>query len=160
MAATKTPVTLRPIIVDTPPFTLNVPGHSPVEGESIPRRNADYPDKLVAEPEEGIATIFDIVTRAARTFGHANALGSRKLVKTHFETKKVSKVVDGVEQQVDKKWTYFELSEYKYLSFLEYEEQILQLGAGLRNLGLQKDDRLFIFAATRYEKDTDCGDCN
>jgi long-chain acyl-CoA synthetase len=107
-------------------------------------------DRLVAEPEEGVVTIFDIVTRAARIFGRADAVGSRRLIKTHSETKKVTKVVDGVEQQVDKKWTYFELSEYRYLSFLDYEQHILQVGAGLRKLGLQKDDRLFIFAATRY----------
>jgi len=122
----------------------------PVEGESIPRRNSQYVDKLLTRPEEGVATVFDIVTRAARVFGSAKAVGTRKLLKTHNETKKVTKIVDGREQQVDKKWTYFELSGYTYLSFIEYEQQALQIGAGLRKLGLVRDDRVFLFAATRY----------
>lgn len=148
-SATKT-APVYPVISDTPPFTLEVPGVKPVEGESIPRRNSQYVDRLLSQPEEGVATVFDIVTRAARVFGSARAVGTRKLLKTHSETKKVTKIVDGREQQVDKKWTYFELSGYTYLSFIEYEQQVLHIGAGLRKLGLVKDDRLFLFAATRY----------
>lgn len=148
-SSTKT-APLYPIISDTPPFTLDVPDVEPVEGESIPRRNSRYVERLLSQPEEGVATVFDIVTRAARVFGSARAVGTRKLLKTHHETKKLSKIVDGREQVVDKKWTYFELSGYSYLSFTQYEQQVLQIGAGLRNLGLVKDDRLFVFAATRY----------
>lgn len=33
---------------------------------------------------------------------NAKAMGSRKLVKTHQETKKVKKIVDGEEHEVDK----------------------------------------------------------
>jgi len=141
---------LYPIISDTPPYTREVPGLKAVEGESIPRRNSRHVDQLLSQPEEGVATVFDIVTRAARVFGNARAVGTRKLIKTHNEIKKVTKVVDGREQQVDKNWIYFELSGYTYLSFIEYEQQVLQIGAGLRNLGLVRDDRLFVFAATRY----------
>jgi long-chain acyl-CoA synthetase len=150
MSSSKKTASLYPIISDTPPFTLEAPGVKPVEGESIPRRNSQYVDKLLTQPEEGVTTVFDIVTRAARVFGSARAVGTRKLLKTHNEMKKVTKIVDGREQQVDKKWTYFELSGYTYLSFIEYEQQVLQIGAGLRKLGLVKDDRLFLFAATRY----------
>jgi hypothetical protein len=151
MSSTSKNVPIYPVISDTPPFALNVPGYKPVEGEGIPRRNAQFVDRLVAEPTEGINTVFDIVTRAARTFGDARAVGTRRLIKTHNEIKKVKKIVDGREQEVDKQWTYFELSEYKYLSFSEYESLVLKVGSGLRNLGLVGDDRLFIFAATRYE---------
>jgi long-chain acyl-CoA synthetase len=63
---------------------------------------ADDP-KLLSQPEEGVAIVFDIVTRATRVFGNARAVGTRKLIKTHNETKKVTKIVDGREQQVDKK---------------------------------------------------------
>jgi hypothetical protein len=150
MSSSSKTAPLYPIISDTPPFTLDVPGVEPVEGESVPRRNSRYVDKLLTQPEEGVATVFDIVTRAAQVFGSARAVGTRRLIKTHNETKKVTKVVDGREQQVDKKWTYFELSGYAYLSFSEYEQQVLQVGAGLRHVGLVKGDRLFLFAATRY----------
>jgi long-chain acyl-CoA synthetase len=148
-SSTKT-ASLYPILSDHPPFTLEVPDVKPVEGESIPRRNSQYVDKLLTQPEDGVATVFDIVTRAAQVFGSARAVGTRKLIKTHNEMKKVAKIVDGREQQEDKKWTYFELSGYTYLSFIEYEQQVLQIGAGLRKLGLVKDDKLFLFAATRY----------
>lgn len=99
-------------------------------------------------PEEGVNTIFDIVKRSSQKFGNAKALGKRKLIQTHEETKKVKKMVDGKEQEVDKKWTYFELSEYQYMSFVEYEKLVLNIGSGFRKLGMQASDRVHLFAAT------------
>jgi long-chain acyl-CoA synthetase len=60
----------------------------------------------------------------------------------------VKKIVDGEEREVEKKWTYFELGPYDYISFHDYEKLILQVGAGYRKLGLTKEDRIHIFAAT------------
>ena len=60
----------------------------------------------------------------------------------------MKKIVDGEEREVEKKWTYFELGPYEYLSFSEYEKLTLQIGAGYRKLGLNKEDRIHIFAAT------------
>ena len=133
-----------------PPFTVEVSGYQQVEGETIPRRNARSADKLRSTPEDGIYTIFDIVKHSAAKYGDARALGSRKLIKKHNEIKKVKKVVDGMVQEVDKNWTYFELSGYNYLSFKEYETLVLQMGAGLRKLGLVETDRVHMFASTRY----------
>jgi long-chain acyl-CoA synthetase len=59
-------------------------------------------------------------------------------------------MVDGKEQEVDKNWTYFELSGYNYITFVEYEAMALAAGAGFRNLGLQKDDKIHLYGATRY----------
>jgi long-chain acyl-CoA synthetase len=132
-----------------PPFTVEVTGFEAVDGETIPRRNAKSPERLIATPEEGITTLFDIVKRGARKFGDKNAVGTRKLLKTYHETKKVKKVIDGQVQEVDKQWTYFELSGYSYLTFKEYETLVLQMGAGLRKLGLEKADRIHMFALTR-----------
>jgi long-chain acyl-CoA synthetase len=140
--------TVQPKIVHKPPFSLEVPGYEHVDGETIPRRHPLCVDKLQERPSEDIVTVFDIVKRSAEKFGNAKAVGSRKLLKTHQETKKVKKMVDGQEQEVDKKWTYFELSGYEYMSFHDYEKLILQIGAGYRKLGLNKDDRVHIFAAT------------
>ncbi|KAF1982650.1 acetyl-CoA synthetase-like protein [Aulographum hederae CBS 113979] len=133
---------------NTGPFTVEAPGYEPVQGETIPRRNAKTKDKLRARPQEDIATIYDIVKYASAKFGNAKALGTRKVVKTHKESKKVKKMVDGKEQEVDKMWTYFELSGYSYMSFVEYEQQTLAIGAGLRKLGLQAEDRVQLFAGT------------
>lgn len=132
-----------------PPFTVEVAGYESVEGETIPRRNARSPDTLLSQPEDGIATIFDIVKKSAEKYGDRKAVGTRKLIKTHNETKKVKKVIDGHVQEVEKQWTYFELSGYSYLTFKEYETIVLQMGAGLRKLGLVTNDRVHMFASTR-----------
>ena len=131
------------------PFTAEAPGFEKVEGETIPRRNVRTKDQLKSVPEEGIETVYDIVKRASTKFGNAKAVGSRDVVKTHEENKNIKKMVDGKEQTIDKKWTYFELSGYHYKSFIEYERMTLQVGAGFRKLGMNAQDRIHIFAATR-----------
>lgn len=141
---------IEPRMAQKPPFTVEVPGSSPVPGETIPRRNIKSPNKLVSSPEEGIFTVYDIVKRSASKYGDLKAVGSRKLLKTHHEIKKVKKLIDGQVQEVDKNWTYFELSGYSYITFKEYEVLTHQIGAGLRKLGLVKQDRVHMFAATRY----------
>jgi long-chain acyl-CoA synthetase len=142
-------VALYPRLSKKPPFSVDAPGYEPVEGETIPRRNPRAKDKLISRPAEDIHTVYDIVKRSADKFGNAKAIGQRKLIKTHVENKKIKKMVDGVEQEVDKKWTYFELSGYTFMSFVEYEKLVMQLGCGLRKLGMQKEDRLHMFGATR-----------
>ncbi|TAQ86188.1 hypothetical protein B7494_g5488 [Chlorociboria aeruginascens] len=142
----------RPIIVPRmtrkPPYSLEVAGCSPIEGETIPRRNAKTAETLIFQPESNIFTVFDIVKASAAKFGDAKAVGSRKLIKKHTETKKVKTVVDGNVKEVDKLWTYFEMSPYTYLSFKEYETLAIQLGAGFRHLGLVEQDRIHLFATT------------
>lgn len=133
------------------PFTVEASGYEPKKGETIPRRHPISQEKLRITPSDDVKTIFDILRRSANKYGNAKALGSRRHIKTHVENKKVKKVVDGQTQEVDKKWTYFELSEYNYISFVEYEQMCLQVGAGLRKLGLVKGDRLHLYAGTRYD---------
>lgn len=140
--------TVQPRIVKRGPFTKEVEGVTPAEGETIPRRNPDLQDRLVTRPFPNVTTVFDVVRVSAAKYGNAKAVGTRKLVKTHKETKRIKRVIDGVETEQDKVWTYFELSGYTYKSFVEYEKMILNIGAGLRKLGMVKDDRLHIFAAT------------
>lgn len=132
-----------------PPFSVEVPGSVFVKGETTPRRNVKSPDKLVSSPEEGIETVFDIVKRGREKFGDLNAMGSRKLLKTHREMTTVKKVIDGKVEEVDKEWAFYEMSGYQYITFKEYEILTLQIGAGLRKLGLEKNDRVHMFAATR-----------
>ncbi|KAL1393250.1 long-chain-fatty-acid-CoA ligase 1 [Phyllosticta capitalensis] len=138
----------QPRCYKSPPFTVEVPGAEKVDGETLPRRNVRTKDALKLRPQEDIATIYDILKYSSAKFGNAKAVGSRKLITTHTETKKLKKVVDGKEQEFDKKWTYFELGPYNYLSFVEYEKLALQIGSGLRKIGLNSPDRVHIFAAT------------
>ena len=142
---------LYPRMAKTPPFSVDADGYEPVEGETIPRRHPLAKHKLITRPSEDVATVFDILKRSADKYGNAKAVGTRRMIKTHQETKKVQKTIDGQTKMIDKKWTYFELSEYSYISFVEYEKMVLQIGAGLRSLGMNKGDRVHLFAATRYK---------
>ena len=141
--------TMQPRIYKSGPFSVEAEGYQPVKGETIPRRHPGSKSKLVSTPSEDVKTIFDILKRSADKYGNAKALGSRKLIRTHQESKKVKKTVDGKTEEVDKKWSYFELSGYSYISFVEYEKLCYQIGAGLRKLGMVQGDRLQLFAATR-----------
>ncbi|KAI4213549.1 MAG: hypothetical protein LQ351_003773 [Letrouitia transgressa] len=144
----KKPQALYPRISAKPPFTVEASGYKPVKGETIPRRHPVAKDQLRTTPSEDVKTIFDILKRSADKYGNAKAVGSRRLLKTHVENKKIKKTVDGQTKEVDKKWTYFELSEYSYMSFTEYETLALDIGAGLRKVGLVRADRLHLYAGT------------
>ncbi|KAL4927654.1 long-chain fatty acid-CoA ligase FAA1 [Aspergillus undulatus] len=140
--------TLHPRMSKKGPFTVEVPGVEPVEGETIPRRLPIAKDGLILRPAEDLTTIYDAFRRSARIFGNAKAVASRRLIKTHVETKKVKKIVDGQEQEVDKQWTYFEKGPYNYKSFIEYEKLALELGSGLRKIGLNKEHKVHLYGAT------------
>lgn len=145
---TGTVPTIIPRFQTKPPFTIDVPGQEPVKGETPVRRIPGSVPDLVAKPDPKISTTYELVRVSVEKYGNAKCMGSRKLIRTHQETKKVKKMVDGEEREVDKQWTYFELSGYNYMSFSEYEQLMLQVGSGLRKLGLETGDRVHIFAAT------------
>lgn len=138
----------QPKMYKKAPFTAEVPGVEKVEGETVPRRNIRTLEKLSSTPEPEVKTIFDILKRSSEKYGNAKALGKRKLIQIHEENKKIKKTIDGKEVEVDKKWSYYELSGYEYMSFVEYEQLALNVGCGFRALGMKAQDRVHIFAAT------------
>lgn len=111
-----------------PPFSVEVPGKAarqkpkppdrttladfgtdqkPIEGETPIRRiQAAIPD-LISRPEPNISTTYELVRESVKKYGNAKAIGSRKLVTTHQETKKVKKIVDGEEREVDKSCVHY-----------------------------------------------------
>ncbi|KDR78211.1 hypothetical protein GALMADRAFT_1307016 [Galerina marginata CBS 339.88] len=117
-------------------------------GEGPTRRCTLAKDGLVTQPFDGIDTVFDVVQYAARTHGNRKALGWRDVVKTVEEEKDVTKVVDGKEVTEKKKWKYFELSDYKYISFIEVKEAVSEVGRALVHLGVSKDDVFNVYAQT------------
>ncbi|CAI6337224.1 unnamed protein product [Periconia digitata] len=127
------------------PYTVEADGAQKVAGETLPRRHPVAKHTLLHEPEPGIATVYDILVRSARKFADANAVGSRKVLNTHIETKKVK---NGQGELVDKKWTYYELSDYHYISFNDLKNRALRVGQALRKAGLKQNDRIAIYAAT------------
>lgn len=134
-----------------PPYTIEVPGVAAKKGETKPRRSLAAKDGLITTMSPEISTVHDILKYAAKNFGNAKALGTRKVIKVHTENKKVKKIIDGKEEMIDKKWSFFELSSYEYITFTEFEQLALNLGSGLRKLGLQKYDKMHLYGSTRYE---------
>lgn len=132
-----------------PPFTVEASGYEKVDGETIPRRHPTAKNGLKLVPRPEITTTYENFRYAARTFGNAKALGTRRLIKNHVEKKKIKKMINGVEEEVEKEWIYPELSSYTYMSFVEYEKLALELGAGLRKLGHEKASRLHLYSHTR-----------
>ncbi|KAI6382463.1 hypothetical protein MCOR25_000755 [Pyricularia grisea] len=130
------------------PFSVPVPGATAAPGETVPRRHPDAATELWTRPSPDVSTTWELVKYSVEKFGNAKCVGSRRLVRTHQETKKIKKMVDGQEREVDKQWTYFELSGYEYLTYNEYYRLVVQLGAGLRKVGLVAEDRVHIYAAT------------
>ncbi|KAF2684482.1 acetyl-CoA synthetase-like protein [Lentithecium fluviatile CBS 122367] len=130
------------------PIAVEAPGYTRVDGETIPRRNAKEPSALRMKPRDDVSTLYEVLRYAAKTFGNAKAIGTRKIIDVHTETKKVKKMIEGKEVEVDKSWQYFELSPYEFKSFNELERQCLEAGSGLKHLGFGPGDRLHLFAAT------------
>jgi long-chain acyl-CoA synthetase len=142
------PTHLIPRMSAKGPFSVEVPGQQPVEGETLVRRHPLAVDGLIKTPNAEITTVHELVRASVAKFGNAKCMGSRKLVRTHQDKKMIKKVVNGEEREVEKSWTFFEMSPYEYISYTDYERLTHQLGAGLRKLGLVKDDRVHVYAAT------------
>lgn len=135
-------------MVSDPPFTIETPGAPAVEGETKPRRHPSTKDGLVTRPHPDVDTVFRLVERSVELYSGERCVGARQLIRVHEEVKKVPKIVDGKKEMVDKKWQYPELSEYSFLTYAEYETHLLNLGSGLRKLGVEKGDKVHMFAAT------------
>ncbi|KAG6908726.1 hypothetical protein DXG01_003571 [Tephrocybe rancida] len=119
-----------------------------VEGEGPIRRCTLAEQRLVTQPFEGIDTIHDIVSYAARTHGSRNAVGWRDIIKIVEEEKSVTKVVEGKEVTEKKKWKYFQLSDYKYLTFVELKEAVSEIARGLVELGVTTEHVFNVYAQT------------
>ncbi|KUI53075.1 Long-chain-fatty-acid--CoA ligase 1 [Cytospora mali] len=135
-------------MIEQPPFTIDTPGAPEVEGETKPRRNLKAEDGLFDRPRPDIDTVYSLVKSSAEEHAGDRCIGTRKLVQIHEETKKIPKNVDGKTEMVDKKWQYFELSDYSYITYGEYSTHLLNLASGLRELGLERGDKVHMFAST------------
>jgi len=142
---------LYPVMSAKPPFSVEVPGAEPVEGEGIPRRHPLAKDGIWARPSEDINTVYDIVVRSATRYANVRCMGWRKLVKIHKETKMIKKMVEGKETEVPKEWSYFEKSPFEFITYSEYHQLVKDLGSGYVALGLGKGDRIQIYAATSIQ---------
>lgn len=133
------------------PYTAEATGAQKVDGETLPRRNLAAKDELKMQPNPEVKTMYDVLRFASAKFGNAKAVGSRRIVNKINETKKIKKMVDGKETEVDKNWEYFELSSYSYKSFNEFEQIALNVGSAIQKLGMKPKDKLHLYAATSMQ---------
>lgn len=119
------------------------------QGESRVRRLEKTKDRLVTGPMEGIDTVYDVLLHASRTHGERNAYGYRDILDTVEEQKEVTKTVGGKEVKETKTWKYFHLSDYKYISYLEFKSGVSEVARGLLKLDVKKGDVFNIYAQTR-----------
>ncbi|KAI0323620.1 long-chain-fatty-acid-CoA-ligase [Cubamyces sp. BRFM 1775] len=119
-----------------------------VDGSTRIRRLRMTKDKLTTQPMEGIDIVPDVLDYAARTHGNKDSYGYREVVRVHEEKKDVKKVVGGKEVTETKTWKYFELSDYKYLTFVQVKEAAQEVAGGLLKLGVQKEDIVNVYAST------------
>ncbi|KAI9208720.1 uncharacterized protein BJ171DRAFT_212559 [Polychytrium aggregatum] len=127
--------------------------------ETRPRRKIASKDQLWAAPEPHLSTVFELITDGVQKRPNHPTLGKRQVVKIVEEEKEVTKVVGGVEKKEIKKWKYFELSGYEFLTYQEAYAKMLHIGSGLRQLGLKKGDIVTLFASTSREWMLFCNGC-
>ncbi|KAI9246919.1 hypothetical protein BDA99DRAFT_609444 [Phascolomyces articulosus] len=117
--------------------------HKP--GETPIRRSILAPFELMKTPAVGVETLYDVLQYAASSYKHRNAFGYRQLEQVFVE----EKLVPGSEKP--KQWKYYQFSPYHHYTYLEAVDLTRMLGAGLRKLGMKKNDKLHIFASTSVE---------
>ena len=123
-------------------------------GESRPRRSTAHPERLTERPADGIDTVHDILLYNARVHGTKDAVGWRDIIDVHEETKEVKKIVGGKEVSEKKTWKYWELSDFKFINFIQMKDAVGEAAKGLVELGIAKGDVINIYAATRFGSST------
>lgn len=140
---------LQPRSSKAPPYSVEAAGVAKVAGETIPRRHPSAKDGLLTRPDPSVATVYDILCYGAEKHGNADAAGTRRILNTHVETKKTTTTdANGEEHTVEKKWSFYELSDYEYISFVDFKKSALRAGAAMRKLGLEPQDRVEVYGAT------------
>ena len=121
-------------------------------GQTRVRRLGMTKDTLTTQPLDGIATVPDVLDYAARTHGTKNSFGWRDIIDIHEEKKDVKKNVGGHEITETKTWKYFQLSDYKYIDFVQLRDTVADIAKGLVDVGIGKGEVFNVFAQTRYAR--------
>ncbi|KAJ1913667.1 long-chain fatty acid-CoA ligase [Mycoemilia scoparia] len=117
-------------------------------------RNVIATEQLHSYPDNNpdLNTLYNILKYSAEKYGDKNALGGRDVLKTIVEEKEITKTnSEGQEIKETKKWNYYKLSPYKWMSYREALEFAHNFGSGLRHLGLKEGSRVLICAPTSKE---------
>ncbi|KAI8068718.1 hypothetical protein BC940DRAFT_237660 [Gongronella butleri] len=127
-------------------FSVEV-GAEQLNGGRI-RRSHLSPEALLRIPDATVHTLYDVLTFAMKKHGDRNAFGFRSVEKVIEEEKEIIKYVNGEEVRETKKWKFFQMSSYKYLTYRQVAKETRFLGAGFVHLGLREKSKVEIFAPT------------
>lgn len=132
---------------------LTVPVSEAKPGETAPRRRAAQKSAALMRPLDSKAnTLPEFFDECVQRNLDRRCMGWRNLVEIHTEVKKVTKVIDGKEEKVDKEWTFYEYSPYEYQTYSEVLTTVKTLSQGLAKIGLTPGtSRLHIFASTSHK---------
>ncbi|KAJ3007299.1 long-chain fatty acid-CoA ligase, partial [Thoreauomyces humboldtii] len=112
------------------------------------RRARNAGKALSTQPAPHVSTLHELLQHAATTYAERRAMGSRKVVRQITEEKQIEKVVDGKTTHETKKWNFYELSGYGWMTFSDVKKAVGDFASGLKALGLKADDKITLFAAT------------
>ncbi|KAJ3029377.1 UNVERIFIED_CONTAM: long-chain fatty acid-CoA ligase [Siphonaria sp. JEL0065] len=112
-------------------------------------RNTKSPRTLTTSPAKDVKTIYDIVLRGFTTAPDREMFGQRQIINIIEEEKEVTKKVPGGgEVKEVKKWQFYEMGPYEWMTWGQAEVKIHCYGSGLRALGLKAYDKVTIYADT------------
>lgn len=112
------------------------------------RRSFLSPNAFLERPEEGVSTMVDLLDAARRRYGPKPMIGTREIVREHKDHKVIHKKVGDSEVEETKTWTFYELSDYSFITLNEFCEVVQKFSSGLQALGLTSEMRFNIFAST------------
>ncbi|GAA5982741.1 hypothetical protein JCM10908_006767 [Rhodotorula pacifica] len=117
-------------------------------GQGRPRRYYKAKDALVHSPAPGIEVIPDLLDHSVKVRPDSPAVGWRDTIKVHKEYKDVKKIIDGQERTEKKEWLYYELTDYRYLTYAELGDLVSQLANALAETGHSRETIFNIYAQT------------
>lgn len=121
------------------------------EGETRIRRSYVSPDELTTEPAPGVRTFYDILQYTEKQYGDKPAVGWRDTIKVHEEKKDVTKTVGGKQTTETKTWQFYELSDYHYMSYKDFAQNVRWVASGLVELGHSPKTIANIYATTSHK---------
>ncbi|KAJ2697205.1 long-chain fatty acid-CoA ligase [Coemansia sp. IMI 203386] len=121
------------------------------ETETPTHRFHTTADRIIDRAEPNVTNIYQALLHGQEVRPEFNILGKRDVIGTVSEDKEVQHKVDGKMETVMKKWSYFKLSEYKWMNYNQAVDFTKLFGAGLVSLGMKKNSRVLIYAPTSRE---------
>jgi long-chain acyl-CoA synthetase len=118
--------------------------------ESGIRRATHTKDRLLSEPVPGVTTVSNILDYNAHKYGDKPSMGWRDILDVIEEEKEITKTVDGKEVKEKRKWNYFKLGGFQYVSYIQVRQKSHNIAKALLELGIERSAVWNIYATTRY----------